>query len=101
AKVTITGGFPPFGVSAQSFVSMSLNYAGPYAFDGGFGAGFLPIAASDAVSSTNDPSCQTYEFWIVPETGNTQAGTYTDTLTVTDFKGSSATITITVTTTKT
>ncbi|MFQ5431899.1 MAG: hypothetical protein ACE5EN_05280, partial [Nitrospinota bacterium] len=83
AKVTITSGFPPFGVSAQSFASMSLAYAGPYAF----GTGFLSITAADAVASTSDPSCMTYVFWVVPEPGAVPAGTYSDMITVTDSKG--------------
>jgi hypothetical protein len=74
---------------------MSLAYAGPFAFDGGFGAGFLPIATSDAVIPANDPSCTTYEFWVTP-TDTFGVGTVTDTLTVTDSKGSTASVTITV-----
>lgn len=97
AKVTITSGVPPFGVSAQSFASMSLAFAGPY----DFGTGFLSIAASDAVASANDPSCMTYAFWIVPDMGNQPEGTYSDMVTVTDSKGTPATITLTVTLTET
>jgi len=95
AKVTITGGTPPFGVSAQSFVSLSLAYAGPFAF----GTGFLSLAVTDAVTSANDPSCQTYVFWVVPE-ATVNAGTYTDEVTVTDAKGSKASLTLTITVTK-
>lgn len=95
AKVTITGGYPPFGVSATQFVSMALTYAGTYVTPDAASEGFLPIATTDAVASTNDPSCMTYVFWVTP-IGTFGVGTVADSLVITDSKGSTATLTITV-----
>lgn len=98
AKVTISGGIPPFQISAQGFVGLSKTKTTTTFTDAtGDAVIDLYLATDDAISSTVDPSCTTYVFYLQPLGPFSLAGDYSEDVTIRDSNGSTTTVSIAVT----